>query len=169
MGLNAATLAHKALGALPIHALDSFAASEPVVSWRLKSANGAELTLGRDGKQPTFKLPSNKEDAKAKQPPHFREVKLRPEQLRSLTWMLAQENSPTPWVEEETAEAILPQLGWHAEARATRNVSVRGGVLADEGELFWHAASRASSLTLPSDSRIREDCHHGRINLCSAR
>lgn len=136
VGLNAATLAHKALGALPVHTLDAFAATEPVVSWRLKSATGVELTLGRDGKPKQFTLPSNKNDKKAKQPPHFVKAKLRPEQLRSLSWMIAQENTPTPWVEEETAEAVLPQLGWHAEARATRNVNVRGGVLADEGGLL---------------------------------
>lgn len=46
--------------------------------------------------------------------------------------MVAQENEPKPWIEEEVSEAVLRQLGWHAEAKATREVSVRGGVLADE-------------------------------------
>jgi hypothetical protein len=50
--------------------------------------------------------------------------------------MIAQEASPTPWIEEEVAEAALPQLGWHTETKATREVQVRGGVLADEGEHF---------------------------------
>ena len=49
-----------------------------------------------------------------------------------------------PWVEEEVCEAALPQLGWHAEAKASRVVQVRGGVLADDGELF---ASLPSDLT----------------------
>lgn len=82
----------------------------------------------------SFVLPSNREDVEHAQPPHFRKVKLRKEQLRSLTWMIEQERNPTPWIEEEVAEAVLPQLGWHAEARATRKVWVKGGVLADEGE-----------------------------------
>lgn len=132
VGLNAATLAHKALGSLPVHRLDSFAATEPIVSWRLKSATGVELGFGRVGAPRLFTLPSNKQDPQAEQPPHFVKVQLRPEQLRSLTWMVAQENEPKPWVEEEVSEAVLPQLGWHAEAKATREVSVRGGVLADE-------------------------------------
>lgn len=134
VGLNVATLAHKALGALPDHGRESFAVSEPHVSWRLKSSNGVELGFGRDGKSPEFTLPSNREDSQAPQPPHFAnpQAQLRPEQLRSLTWMIAQETAPESWVEEEVAEAVLPQLGWHAEARATRNVTVRGGVLADE-------------------------------------
>jgi len=45
--------------------------------------------------------------------------------------MIEQEASPRPWVEEEVAEALLPQLGWQAEAKATREVVIRGGVLAD--------------------------------------
>lgn len=49
--------------------------------------------------------------------------------------MIEQETSPSPWVEEEVCEAALAQLGWHAEARASRVVQVRGGVLADDGEL----------------------------------
>jgi hypothetical protein len=133
VGLNAATLAHKALGALPEHTLRSFETSEPSVTWRLKSSNGVELGYGREGKVATFVLPSNRLDLEAAQPPHFVRVELRPEQLRSLTWMIAQEVEPKPWIEEEVAEAVLPQLGWHAEAKATRNVTVRGGVLADEG------------------------------------
>lgn len=135
VGLNVATLAHKALGALPTPEADSKDTAEPVVSWRLKSSNGVELGFGRDGTTPDFTLPSNREDKPAPQPPHFANPKaqLRPEQLRSLTWMIAQENEPKTWVDEEVSEAVLRQLGWHAEARATRNVTVRGGVLADEG------------------------------------
>ncbi|KAK4046509.1 hypothetical protein OIV83_006035 [Microbotryomycetes sp. JL201] len=132
VGLNVATLAHRALGALPNrigHGEDIAAAS---IAWRLRSASAPELTLGRDNAQTAFTLPSNRADVPAAQPPHFVKQKLRPEQLRSLTWMIAQETNPQPWVEEEVAEAALPQVGWHAEARASREVKVRGGVVADE-------------------------------------
>lgn len=48
--------------------------------------------------------------------------------------MIEQENNIFPWIEEEVSEAVLPQLGWHVEAKATRSVTVKGGVLADAGE-----------------------------------
>lgn len=47
--------------------------------------------------------------------------------------MIAQEVAPTPWVEQEVVEAVLPQLGWHAEVKVKRTVEVLGGVIADEG------------------------------------
>lgn len=138
----------------------------PLVNWRLISATGSKLAFGREGKK-TFILPNNRADVENAQPPHFKKFKLRPEQLRSLTWMIAQEKNPTPWVEEEVAEAILPQLGWYAEAKATRNVLVRGGVLADEGafspcamhwtrtDAFAFLQSDTARLPSPSASSIR--------------
>ena len=39
-----------------------------------------------------FKLLGNSNDAAAEQPPHFGSYPLRPEQQRSLQWMLSREN-----------------------------------------------------------------------------
>ncbi|KAK4048042.1 hypothetical protein OIO90_005943 [Microbotryomycetes sp. JL221] len=151
VGLNVATLAHKAIGSLPVHQDDS----NVTVTWRLKLATSVELSLGRDNVKRTFTLPSNRADLQAPQPPHFVQAKLRPEQLRSLTWMIAQETKPQAWIEEEVAEAVLPQVGWHAEAKASRNVVIRGGVVADEVGYGKTAitigliSSRLSSVKLP--------------------
>jgi SNF2 family DNA or RNA helicase len=84
---------------------------------------------------PPFRLLSNKTDLEHTQPPNFNPEKLplRPEQLRSLTWMIAREKEDSePFVEEEISEAILEPLGWRAEGRAQRPVRIRGGVLADQ-------------------------------------
>lgn len=129
---------------LPKQVSKSFETSASSVNWRLSPAAGAKLALGREGKT-TFILPNNRADVQSAQPPNFNKFKLRPEQLRSLTWMIAQEQNPSPWIEEEVAEAILPQLGWYAEAKATRNVFVRGGVLADEGAFCFVALGWCSS------------------------
>lgn len=104
----------------------------------MNPSDGVQIALKRTGPKAIFKLSSNKLDVQASQPPHFKGPELRPEQLRSLSWMIAQEKTPTPWVEEEVAEAVLRQLGWHAEAKATRAVIVKGGVLADEGWLQFN-------------------------------
>lgn len=81
---------------------------------------------------PKFTLLSNKPDPEHDQPPHF-VTDLRPEQLRSLTWMIQQEAADVaPFVEEEISEAILEPLGWRVEGRAQRASRVRGGVLADQ-------------------------------------
>lgn len=37
-----------------------------------------------------------------------------------------------PYMEQALAEAVLPQVGWRAEATAAIPVMVRGGVLADK-------------------------------------
>ncbi|KAM0749618.1 hypothetical protein T439DRAFT_289966 [Meredithblackwellia eburnea MCA 4105] len=131
IALNVASLAHKALGSLPINKHRAFVQEDSTTDWRLTPVDGTELDLGRPRQAITFTLPNNKEDRESAQPPHFK-LKLRQEQLRSLTWMRAQEDAPTPWVEEEVAEAVLPQLGWHAEVKASRKVHIRGGVIADE-------------------------------------
>ena len=59
-------------------------------------------------------------------------LELRPEQKRSLQWMIGQEVDDMAFYEEEIEEATLSQLGWRAEARVRRTRIVRGGVLADE-------------------------------------
>ncbi|KZT21583.1 hypothetical protein NEOLEDRAFT_1164553 [Neolentinus lepideus HHB14362 ss-1] len=124
IGVNITSLLHRALSRLP-----KVGRPEPhTLSWRLDTdfAPAAKLNL------PKFRLLSNRHDPSHDQPPNF-QLKLRPEQLRSLGWMLRQESlDAVPFVEEEIAEAILAPLGWRAEGRAQRAVHVQGGVLADE-------------------------------------
>lgn len=124
VGLNIPSLLHRAMSRLP-----SINRSEPIsLSWRLDTdfAPATKLVF------PKFELLSNKKDKEHAQPPNFK-VKLRVEQLRSLTWMLDREaiDAP-PFIEEEVSEAMLDPLGWRAEGRAQRPVHVRGGVLADQ-------------------------------------
>ncbi|GAA6003370.1 hypothetical protein JCM10207_000301 [Rhodosporidiobolus poonsookiae] len=128
VGLNVVSLAHRALAQLPIPSDPHQTRSTPVVEWRL--ASSANIELGRQ-KGHVFSLKSNRNDPEAENPSIFTKFKLRPEQLRSLHWMLKQEQDPQPWVEQEVAEAPLSQLGWHAEAKATREAIIRGGVVAD--------------------------------------
>lgn len=130
IGLNIATLAHKAVARLP-QSFSSYAVGPAITSWRLVEASTMDLGFSRQS-QFKFKLTDNRPEQPAKQPPGFKAT-LRPEQLRSLTWMISQETNAAPWYEEEVEEASLRELGWHAEAKATREVAVKGGVLADEG------------------------------------
>ncbi|KAJ3199694.1 hypothetical protein HDU82_000216, partial [Entophlyctis luteolus] len=71
-------------------------------------------------------------DPQVDQPPDFKNYPLRPEQLRSLGWMIRQEEHPVGFIEEEISEASLDYIGWRAEGRVSRKVTVRGGVVADE-------------------------------------
>ncbi|PYH96052.1 putative C-5 cytosine-specific DNA methylase [Aspergillus ellipticus CBS 707.79] len=81
---------------------------------------------------PNFNIMSNKNDSQSCQPPSFLR-KLRPEQLRSLSWMIEQERLDSlPFLEEEIEEALLPSLMWRAEGRVTVPKTVRGGILADD-------------------------------------
>ncbi|TFY64925.1 hypothetical protein EVJ58_g2301 [Rhodofomes roseus] len=124
IGVNVASLMHRAMSRLPTAGRKG----KVSVSWRLTM----DFLPAAKIKMPKFKLSSNRHDSLHAQPPSFK-IPLRPEQLRSLTWMLAQEspNAP-PFIEEEISEAIMEPLGWRAEGRAQRPVHIRGGVLADE-------------------------------------
>ncbi|KAJ3021731.1 hypothetical protein HKX48_007900 [Thoreauomyces humboldtii] len=123
IGVNVATLAHRALANLRT---DNDRPNPATIAWRLTS-NELPPPL------PPLTFSSNKKDLPNAQPPHFRNFPLRPEQLRSLTWMLAQEKDDVPaFVEEEVAESVLEPLRWRVEARAEREVNFRGGVLADQ-------------------------------------
>ncbi|KAI0629383.1 hypothetical protein C8Q77DRAFT_1161547 [Trametes polyzona] len=124
IGVNVTSLMHRALSRLPTNGRTDPA----TLSWRLNT----DFTPAVKISLPKFKLSSNRGDVPHEQPPSFK-IPLRPEQLRSLTWMLAQEKKNAPaFVEEEISEAILEPLGWRAEGRAQRPHRVRGGVLADE-------------------------------------
>ncbi|QRV87675.1 Serine/threonine-protein phosphatase [Ceratobasidium sp. AG-Ba] len=123
IGVNIATLAHRALANLPTEGR-----TNPVqLSYRLTTNFVPPVKLSL----PAFVLKSNRHDPQNSQPKQFK-TPLRPEQLRSLHWMLGQERDPPTFVEEEIAEALLEPLGWRAEGKAVRKVDVRGGVLADE-------------------------------------
>ncbi|KAF4160765.1 hypothetical protein CNMCM6069_007550 [Aspergillus lentulus] len=121
--LNVQTLLHKA------HAkLGSSGSNNPSFYWHLVPNAYDERRVPF----PTFNLLSNRNDPPHSQPPNFRRA-LRPEQLRSLTWMLEQEKDDiAPFVEEEVEEAILPSMTWRAEGKVMIQRTVRGGVLADD-------------------------------------
>ncbi|KAG8885935.1 hypothetical protein FRB98_001541 [Tulasnella sp. 332] len=124
IGVNIAALTHQAAVRLPFG--EHYSPIE--TSYRIATNHIPPAKLVR----PKFVLKSNKLDAEHSQPPHFRKP-LRKEQLRSLTWMIACEQPDIPeFVEEEIVEAILDPLGWRAEAKASRKIQVRGGVLADQ-------------------------------------
>ncbi|KAH9824209.1 hypothetical protein DFH28DRAFT_1216462 [Melampsora americana] len=130
IGINFATLVHRAISRFPTTANSG----DIIPSWRVTFGHGSNAgSLLR----PKFKfsLSSNKKDRPAPQPPHFKTL-LRPEQLRSLSWMISQEQVAKDvshtFVEEEISEASLEPLGWRAEGKAERPVLIRGGVLADE-------------------------------------
>lgn len=127
--INVQTLLHQAYGRLPHVQTGSPAAS---FYWRLVP-NSYDV---RDCPHPKFELRSNRNDPQASQPPQFAlegRPKLRPEQLRSLSWMIAQEKENVePFFEEETEEALLGSLMWRAEGKVTVPKTVRGGILADD-------------------------------------
>lgn len=124
IGINIPTLVHRALSRLP----SKGRLENPLLKWRLTTDYIAESKLVL----PPFNLTSNKKDKNFTQPPNFI-LALRPEQLRSLTWMMDQEReSAPPFVEEEISEALLTHLNWKAEGKAERPIYARGGVLADQ-------------------------------------
>ncbi|KAH7890853.1 hypothetical protein F5I97DRAFT_1923345 [Phlebopus sp. FC_14] len=125
VGLNVASLLHRALARLPTENRPE----RPILTWRLDTEFAPAVKI----QLPPFTLLSNKQDPEHAQPPNFNKLPLRPEQLRSLTWMLKREaRDVAPFIEEEISEALLEPLGWRAEGRAQRPVKVRGGVLADQ-------------------------------------
>ncbi|WVQ93615.1 hypothetical protein IAU59_000691 [Kwoniella sp. CBS 9459] len=147
IGLNIVSLAHRALSRLPMNS----SKGQIKLSWRLTPGQVA------DTPQPprVFMLPSNKRDPEHPQPKGFK-LPLRKEQLRSLWWMLEQEQpkgKTHTFVEEEISEAALPSLGWRAEGKAERPVMIRGGVIADQvgyGKTIISLALIAESKGLPA-------------------
>ncbi|KAI9683648.1 MAG: hypothetical protein M1829_004953 [Trizodia sp. TS-e1964] len=126
IGLNIASLVHRAYANLLAGTDNS--KNRLQLSWHLSTDYVQPPKFSR----PVFSLQSNKLDEPSEQPPGF-DIPLRLEQLRSLRWMREQEAEDVkPFVEEEIEEALLPQLGWRAEGRATKEIVVRGGVLADQ-------------------------------------
>ncbi|RDW90589.1 putative SNF2 family helicase [Aspergillus mulundensis] len=123
--LNIQTLLHQAFSRLP----DISPQAPATFHWRLVP-NSYDV---RGNPYPKFELRSNRNDALYPQPPKFENNQLRPEQLRSLSWMVAQEGEDVePFIEEETEEALLGSLMWRAEGKVTVPKIVRGGILADD-------------------------------------
>ena len=124
IGLNALTLAHRAMARLPAN---EAMRGTVTLSWQMSLTN-PKLNMYN---LPKYKLSSNREDAEATDPTMFR-IPLRKEQKRSLHWMLEQESdNVAPFQEEEVAEGALAPLGWRVEGKASRSVLIKGGVLAD--------------------------------------
>lgn len=122
--LNIQSLAHQ----VSARFVDSNIMEGARLSWRLIPS---VYDTGREQSQ-RMVLRGNKDDKPSEQPPNFR-LTLREEQLRSLTWMIAQEDEDiAPFMEHETEEATLPLMSWRAEVRAALPRKVRGGVVADE-------------------------------------
>ncbi|KAJ5823911.1 C-5 cytosine methyltransferase [Penicillium robsamsonii] len=122
--LNVQALTHQAHGKLV-----GTASRETVIShWRLLP-HAYDMGHKAHGR---FTLKNNDNDSPSPQPPNFK-FQLRDEQLRSLSWMILQEDKDMePFMEEEVEESILPLMPWRAEVKATMPKVVRGGVLADE-------------------------------------
>jgi hypothetical protein len=124
LAVNPQTLMHRALAKL----LSSHNSAGISMSWRLCT----NQTLPTEVSLPAFTMENNDHDPSAGKPPGFL-FDLRPEQSRSLAWMIRQESEEIePFFEEEVEEASIPQIGWRAEGRARKPVLVRGGVLADQ-------------------------------------
>ncbi|KAJ3235803.1 hypothetical protein HDU81_000159 [Chytriomyces hyalinus] len=125
IGLNFASLIHRAAARLT----GASSSSDFEFSWRI-NCNAVHESSAKS--LPKLELRSNRNDPGFEQPPNFKKYPLRPEQLRSLSWMIKREQEPGLFVEEEISEASFDYLGWRAEGRASRAVQVRGGVVADQ-------------------------------------
>ena len=127
IGCNPVSLIQRALGLFPSTlARESCNEMPHLFEWRIVPHVEKQFT---SFKKLTFT--SNKKTAPASQPPNFKKYGLRPEQLRSLAWMLSQEATTEPFLEQEIAESLLPTWNWRAEGRVQRPVFVRGGIIAD--------------------------------------
>jgi hypothetical protein len=162
IGCNVSSLIHRALSRLP-----KGTSEKPRLSWRLSTDYTPPVRIHL----PKFTLASNKQDPPAPQPPNFI-IDLRPEQLRSLHWMLAQESEKAaPFIEEEISEAILHPLAWRAEGKAEVPIRVSGGVLADEvgyGKTaitlgLIDSTAKAKSKSKSSTIDLTDDADEGRI------
>ena len=140
IAVNPATLVHRALANITggvarersaARLYDAGKNATPEMEWQI--VRHAEMDTAAPLEP--FKLTSNRRDPAAMQPPgwNVKQFPLRPEQLRSLHWMLERESSDqAPFVEEEVAESVLPALGLRMDGRARVKRLVRGGIIADQ-------------------------------------
>lgn len=124
--LNIQSMAHQAFGNL-IDPKCPEISKDICFHWRLLS-NVTELVRTKCQRMDIW---DNKEDSCSAQP--VMRLSLRQDQLRSLTWMVAQESDDIkPFLEEEKEEATLPLMSWRAEVRVSMPKTIRGGILADD-------------------------------------
>ncbi|KAL8824594.1 MAG: hypothetical protein Q9191_004950 [Dirinaria sp. TL-2023a] len=143
VGINAAALAHQALAIL--QGSDDPSESTPefcTAQWRLDvryqhyqkpSLRMFQLSHNRRDRQSDhlFQRQVHSED-------EFLVVKpsdqLRPEQTRSLGWMISREDEfASPFLRQEVVERFIPEIGFRVEALARQSSSsAKGGVLADQ-------------------------------------
>ncbi|KAK3672165.1 hypothetical protein LTR78_007918 [Recurvomyces mirabilis] len=117
-GINVLALAHIAASRLPHDA------SKVDITWRLETG-----CVSLDYKTPPFALTAVSDMEPT--PCSFEDGReLFPEQQRALSWMQKQEHGVEIHA-EEAEEAVLTGVGWRAEVRASRTITVRGGICAD--------------------------------------
>lgn len=124
LGLNVASLAHRAIGRL--QRIDCTTQAEQAICWTVDPAytESSAVTF------PAFTLMSNDRDKSFRDELDLH-VDLWPKQQQALAWMLTQEQDQGQvHVIEEAAEARLPHLNWRAEVRASKEVHIRGGIQA---------------------------------------
>jgi site-specific DNA-cytosine methylase len=170
IGLNTATLCHRAVGKLKLltGAVDS-------VSWKLNTSWVEESSA----KFPAFTLLNNSENAEYEGKVRWVDpkFKLYDIQKRSLTWMKQQEEGAGPsFIVKEVEEALLPYLGWRLESEASAAVHVKGGILADHagfGKTVTSLALVGSEFGKPGDfedilKKMRSsNADNGRIDIAA--
>jgi hypothetical protein len=123
VALNVKTMFHRACGAIA-HRRDDNTTVD--FYWRITSNDDTDIP--RPG---SYRILNNNQELGAAQPPHFI-IPLRPDQLRSLRWVLSRESDEqAAFPEEEVEEAVLGPLNWRAEAKVIVHRKIRGGILAD--------------------------------------
>jgi hypothetical protein len=116
--MNPVTLIHQSVGRL--------SGTEPIqTSWKLVT-DDSKFTQNR---LPPLQIQSSHGEPECSQPPNFK-LTLRPEQLSALHWMKNQEDAVVAFTEEEITEGRLPSLDYYLWGKATKDVRVKGGVLA---------------------------------------
>lgn len=120
--LNIPALLHQAVGKLT-------KVNDLSLHWRLC----VDIAGFARPRLPVLSSKDNKDDAEHSQPPGFENLRLRPDQLQSLSWMISKEADETSaFEEEEVVEAVLPVINWRAEGRATTRRVIQGGILGDD-------------------------------------
>ena len=130
IAINPSTLVHRALAHLaPTMHTAGTSGELSDTSWKIVSHD--EKSFEQLPK--SFELKSNRFDAPASQPPKWsKKYPLRPEQLRSLGWMIEQETTKEPFIESEVAESLIPRLGLRMDGKVEVKKMVRGGIVADQ-------------------------------------